>query len=283
MTVNYYDNGGIIGPVNDPQKTAETITTFTASGTFNPVAPNAEVLIIGGGGGGGPNRGAGGGAGGVLYTTNYTLPGSPVTVTIGGAGGGGGTGSQNFPGSNGGATVFDGISANGGGFGSGHHGNGTGGPGGSGGGAGIPGPGVAGTATQTPVGVFTGYGNDGGPGGDPGGGGGGAGTTASPRSTGGAGIQFDIESPTASPVQLYYASGGGGGNGSGPPTAGGGSNPQPSAMGGGGGSHGPVRNSYSGQAGYVAIKEPEVFLGAPGVWRLNEVYELVKANNWSTN
>jgi hypothetical protein len=32
----------------------------------------------------------------------------------------------------------------------------------------------------------------------------------------------------------------------------------------------------------VVIKEPEVFLGAPGVWRLQEAFDLIKEGNWSS-
>jgi hypothetical protein len=44
---------------------------------------------------------------------------------------------------------------------------------------------------------------------------------------------------------------------------------------------GPARGSTpDGQSGYCAIKELEEFAGATGVWRLQEVYALVKAGNW---
>ncbi len=282
----YFNNGGVIGPNNDPQVSAEQITTFTSSGTFNPSAATAEVLLIGGGGGAGPNRGGGGGAGGLLHSPEHPLNGSPYPVSIGGGGGGGGGGPQNFPGSAGGQSTFDGHTALGGGFGAGHGGNSGGGAGGSGGGAGhAGGPGSPGPGQQSPSGPFTGHGNPGGAGGDPGAGGGGSGGTASPRNTGGQGKQFDIASPTDSPSQTHYASGGAGGRGSGPPTPGGGSTAAGgNNQGGGGGSHGPVRSgSYSGQGGYAVFKEPGGFAGASGVWTLSEVLDLVAAGNWSSS
>ncbi len=70
---------------------------------------------------------------------------------------------------------------------------------------------------------------------------------------------------------------------SGPATNGGGATPGGGQhYGGGGGSHGPTRSSNYGQGGYVVVKEPEVFLGAQGVWRLQEVYDLIVDGNWSS-
>ena len=48
-TRNYTNNGGVIGPDNDPATIAENITIFTSPGTFTPATPSGEVLIIGGG------------------------------------------------------------------------------------------------------------------------------------------------------------------------------------------------------------------------------------------
>ena len=48
-------NGGIIGPVQNPQRGSVT-TTFTSSGTYtNPLAGplQADYLVVAGGGGGG--------------------------------------------------------------------------------------------------------------------------------------------------------------------------------------------------------------------------------------
>ena len=165
MARQYYNNGGIIGPDNDPTQNAEVVSTYTGGATFTPAgATVAEVVVVGGGGGGGSNRGGGGGAGGVLYSSAYTLPGSGVPISIGGGGGMGGNGS----GSAGGSSAFDSQTAQGGGSGAGHGGNSAGGAGGSGGGAGhAGGPGSPGSGQQSPSGQFTGYGNNGGSGGDP--------------------------------------------------------------------------------------------------------------------
>ena len=109
----YTNNGGIIGPDNDPAVNPETITTATSSGTYSPAgATTAEIVLVGGGGGGGSNRGGAGGAGGVLHASSYTLPGSPVSFTIGGPGSQAG---GNTKGNNGGSSSFDGHTADGGG------------------------------------------------------------------------------------------------------------------------------------------------------------------------
>ena len=44
----YFNNGGVIGPNNDPQVSAEQITTFTSSGTFNPSGGTASPRNTGG-------------------------------------------------------------------------------------------------------------------------------------------------------------------------------------------------------------------------------------------
>ena len=67
------NNGNQIGPANDPEgAVAESITSFTSSGTFAPTNAtrrNCDVLIAGGGAGGGSAgndghwQGGGGGGG----------------------------------------------------------------------------------------------------------------------------------------------------------------------------------------------------------------------------
>jgi len=273
-TKPYYNNGGVVGPVNNPV-TPEVITIFTATGTYDPgTATGVEVLLVGGGGGGGGNRGAGGGAGGVMYASSTTVPGSPATVTIGS----GGLGVVGDPGVAGGDTIFDGINAEGGGGGGRFGGHYQGLPGGSGGGAGhAMGGGGEGTGTQSPSGDYTGYGNPGGGGGEPSGGGGGAGGTGG--RAGANGVQYDIASPTASPSNVHYGGGGGGGPGSGGGNGGGGQGTTP--LGGGGGSHGGTRANLNGvgQDGYAVFKEPESAKPS-GMWKLSEVYEYVKDGEW---
>ena len=273
-TRNYTNNGGIVGPDNDPAQVPEAITIFTSPGTFNPAAPTGSVLIIGGGGGGGPNRGGGGGAGGVLYNAAYTFPGSPVSVSIGG-GGANGNIPSNTPGSTGGSSSFNGVTAPGGGYGAGHSGNSAAGPGGSGGGARrCRHPDCARLRRYPRRRPERGWryrpcheGR----------------RLCGAGPQGGIGQPFNITSPTASPVYIAYASGGTGGNGGGASFGGGVSSTGPINSGGGGGSHGPSRGYSSGQSGYVAVKEAGYFAGAPGIWRLNEVYELIKDNNWSSS
>jgi hypothetical protein len=91
---------------------------FTSSGTFTPtVALTADVLVVAGGGGGSPAAGAltgaGGGAGGVAYQASRSAAsGIGYTVTIGA---GGGTSTGTVAGNSGSNSVFDTITAVGGG------------------------------------------------------------------------------------------------------------------------------------------------------------------------
>ncbi len=187
--------------------TKYVLHTFTASGTFTPIANIPyDVLIVGGGGGGGGTQGTGGirgcgggGGGGVLELLNQTpSAATPISVSIGSRGAGGvavttGAGSTGSTGSTGGTTSFGSNQAPGGGGGSGNV-NTNGGNGGntvtpsksSGGGASHAATSVAGRTGSNPT-VYTdpkgnngASGFDGGTGGTPvkgfyGGGGGGAG------------------------------------------------------------------------------------------------------------
>ena len=177
----------------------DTIHTFTSSGTFTVTnTGNVEALVIAGGGGGGYF--GGGGAGGYLYQTDFTLTSGNKTVTIGG----GGTGA--WLGNSGSNSVFDTLTAYGGGGGGNPSVSGiTGGSGGggviAGNGSGTSGQGYAG-GTGVWVGPSGPYG---------GGGGGGASqvgfTTANNNGgNGGAGIANSISGSS-----VYYAGGGGGG------------------------------------------------------------------------
>jgi len=196
-----------------------TATSGTTTGTFNWVTPigvnQVEVLVVAGGGGGGYDQSGGGGAGGLVYkSTHAVTSGNSYTVTVGK----GGTGSvAATTGTNGDNSVFDTITALGGGKAGGR---GTGSPaagtsGGSGGGAGNwSGDQSGGSALQGPSGGGTGYGNAGGShSGDlatGSAGGGGAGGVGGPNSgnqggNGGVGLAFSITG-----TSIYYAGGGGG-------------------------------------------------------------------------
>jgi len=165
-----------------------------------------EVLVVAGGGGGGGRSGGGGGAGGLIYNSNFSVtPGSAITVTVGG-GGAGGSGSGP-PGSDGQNSVFDTLTAIGGGGGGSDGanagrsgGSGGGGKYGSGGGSGTSGQGFAGGSGTS--GTWKA------------GGGGGAGDvgvngSANPHKCGdgGPGLGFYI-----SGTFTYYSGGGGGGS-----------------------------------------------------------------------
>jgi len=169
--------------------------------------PTLQVLVIaGGGGGGGGWEGGGGGAGGLLSNNNYSIaPGSyPVTIGNGGAGA---KSANSYHGQNGGNSIFNDLTAIGGG-----HGGAEGGSpippenGGSGGGgfcwqltpgSGTAGQGYAGGSAVASAPYM-------------GGGGGGAGSvgqngTTSYGGAGGAGVNNDISGST-----IGYAGGGGG-------------------------------------------------------------------------
>jgi hypothetical protein len=264
-----------------------TSGSATFSSTINR---NIEVLVVGGGGAGDNDHGGGGGAGGVLYHPGKSITaGTSYSVSIGE----GGSANNGIPlaGSN---TVFDNLTAYGGGRGSTTNAD-SGGAGGSGGGGGGANSGVAtragGGATQTSMNGATGYGNAGGTGGgtngEPGGGGGGAGqaggnSTADTAGKGGNGLNTwagwlsAISSLVSGTTQTVYNSGyiagggggghtngntgnsgglGGGGNGGLNATTG----PEPFSgvpnTGGGGGSHGNGgTNGGNGGSGVVIVR-----------------------------
>src|SRR3990167_5587984 len=232
---------------------ADTIHTFTSSGTFDSTGTGiteVKVLAVGGGGGGGQSYGGGGGACGFTYDAALAhTPGSfPVTVGSGGAGGGGGGGISTANGRDGG----------------------------SGGGAGWQGTAGSGTGGQ---------GNDGGTGtgGTPfctGGGGGssavGGSAAGSVSGSGGAGTANSI-----SGASVTYAGGGGGGAADGGTTAGSG------GAGGGGGGGGTSGVGAAGGSGIVIIRyvtpiDPPVaaFSGTPlvGVVPLSVVFTDASTN-----
>jgi hypothetical protein len=113
-------NGGIIGPVNDPQR-GDLTTTFTSSGTYTSPGfgpGQADYLVVAGGGW----------RWRIIWTrmelveveqevrtsfpggTKLTVPASPISVTVG-AGGAGGPGPSNTSGSAGNPSIFSTITS----------------------------------------------------------------------------------------------------------------------------------------------------------------------------
>lgn len=183
-----------------------TVTTFTASGTWN--VPNAVIstdylVAAGAGGGGGANgfgNGGGGGGGGLKNATGLSVtPLDAIAVTVGAGGAGGNaTASPGNPSSLGAL-----VTTTGGGDGGGP--NAEGGAGGSGGGAGggsVVNSGGAGVGGEGNNGA-----NDSGGGAIPGGGGGK--NAAGSGTTGGAGLTSSISGSS-----VTYSRGGDGNVGS---------------------------------------------------------------------
>jgi hypothetical protein len=184
-----------------------TIHTFTSSGTFTvltaPSGATVEALVVAGGGGGGNYAGGGGGAGGLLYTAAKSISATAYAITVG-SGGACAPNAEGSSATNGNNSVFDTLTAIGGGKGAGlYNAANSGGSGGGGGaftqleGSGTIGQGFAGGAT----------GNNGG------GGGGGSSQvgTQGPNDNnakGGDGASYSITG-----TSQFYAGGGGGGTG----------------------------------------------------------------------
>ena len=207
--------------------------------TLYPYSIN--YLIVAGGGGGGAGHAGGGGAGGLLSGSTTISSGTTYTITVG-AGGAGGVNNTTVP-ANGTNSVFNSLTAIGGGYGGGNNQpstatiNGNSGGSGGGGANSVIGTGTGGAGTS-------GQGNAGGSGSGganwAGGGGGGAsaaGANNPTTQTGGAGGAGSASSITGSSVT--YGGGGGGGGGS---TAGG-------AGGAGGGGAGTIQGGGVGVAG----------------------------------
>lgn len=220
-----------------------TPTVSNTSWTAPAGVTQVEVLVVAGGGGGGHNGGGGGGAGGLLYSTAYTVtPGTSYNITVG-TGGAPSTASVNLA-SNGTNSVFDALTAFGGGGGNSRSVSGSILAGGSGGGGGS----AIGSASQAAGQGIAGQGTNGGAGTAPdlganaaGGGGGGAGQSGQAGTHvlaggGGHGLNFSI---TGTPT--WYAGGGGGG------TCVNGLNPAQGGLGGGG--SGGIATSANGVAG----------------------------------
>ena len=200
FTYKVYATGGSI---DEASVSGYRIHTFTASGTFTVVTGGSvEYLVVAGGGSGGTHNPGGGGGGGALSGTLAVTTGAK-TITIGSGGAGVVWGTSGNRGNNGGDSVFDSLTAKGGGAGGGGSGSYPPTVGGTGGGGGSGESGAAGTSGQ-------GY-----AGGDSnsfaGGGGGGAGAAGSNATAncdggnGGAGLQSSISGTT-----VYYGGGGGG-------------------------------------------------------------------------
>jgi hypothetical protein len=228
-----------------------TIHTFLTSGTFDctgGASGAAEVLVVGGGGGGGM-AGAptgGGGGGGYQYDGSHLIGAQSYAVSVGT--GGAVAVDQDHRGSNGGNSVFDTITAIGGGGGGSRNGETPGADGGSGGGKGGGGAGTGGTGTQ---------GHNGGTSGSfAGGGGGGCGAAGTDGANGVGGNGGNGCVNTISDTTVTYAGGGAGAGGTtngSPGTGGGGDGIMngTDGLGGGGGAAG-----GSGGSGVVIISYP---------------------------
>ena len=282
-----FTGNGTIG-LSNVVYTVESFTSVVAGCTWTVPAGVIRVnaLIIGGGGGGGSWVGAGGGAGAMIDTTSLTVtPGASISITVGDGGVGSVTNDVSNAGyqsngANGNNSVFNSITALGGGVG-GSWNQAAGTNTGSGGGAAGNTGGTAGTRANPDYGNSGGSGNPDWSYGYPTGGGGGAGATGGAVSittsvrgfsgNGGAG-----KASTITGSSVTYAGGGGGGchgNGTYPCTpgsggsGGGGSGDgwlasdtvanggagSANTGGGGGGSGNPYRNngsaSYGGKGG----------------------------------
>ena len=189
---------------------------FLSTTSYDPSPFNGtscDVLVVaGGGGGGGTYYGGGGGAGGYIYQSSYTIPSTAFTITIGS---GGTSSTANVRGSNGGDSIFNALTAIGGG-GGGVNSSNLGLSGGSGGGTAYPSTanalGTAGQGNRGGTGTDNAGGGSGGGGAGAVGGGPGRGTNRN----GGAGLQSSITG-----VSTYYAGGGGGSDDSSQPGQGG--------------------------------------------------------------
>ncbi|MDO8481941.1 MAG: peptidoglycan-binding domain-containing protein [bacterium] len=253
--------------------TATPTPPTASSNAFTPPSgvTSVDYLVVAGGGGGGRRVGGGGGAGGMLTGTTAVSPISyPITVGAGGAG----SISWNSAGTNGTNSVFNTITAIGGGGGASYN-TSPATNGGSGGGANYYAPtAVSGTGTvgqghnggTSTIAVYTA-------------GGGGAGAVGNPPSTsvGGAGGTGLSSSITGSSVM--YAGGGGGsgdttigaggagGGGAGSKSNNNATNGTANTGGGGGGSrtyNGGAGNGGSGGSGIVIVRYTSGTCGTGG-------------------
>ncbi len=243
---------GVCTPINPSCSGGNTVDTtsmsgykihvFTSSGTLTCTAGGTiQYLIVAAGGGGGWGGGAGG-AGGLIYNSAATISATSYSITVGAGSGGKGGNSvfNNITAIGGGNQCGTGGSGGGGGYGSGCSGAGTSGQGNAGGscnvtnscGQGGGGGGGAGSAGSNPAGTWSG--GNGGTGlyygnvfsnnyGDNGwfaSGGGGSGTpsnggTIGTASSGGGGAGSNYSGGTRYSGTANTGGGGGGGNGAG--------------------------------------------------------------------
>ena len=256
FTYKIYATGGDITAPSGYR--VHTYATGTSDKTFTvATGGNVEVLVVAGGASGGTSTGGlggggGGGAGGLLYNASYAVSSGQVfTVTVGG--GGASVSAASTRGNNGGNSVFNSLTAIGGGGGGTGNGSGDhGATGGSGGGAGYYGysylAGAAGTSGQGNKGGDTLSNNNGGGGGGAGGVGGNtnSGGPSGSGGLGGPGLSYSI-----SGVSVTYAKGGEGG---GPPS--GFANGASNTGNGGSGVYAAGGSSGSGGSGIVIVRYP---------------------------
>ena len=224
---NYYF-GGTAGSAATISFTTPGATTWT---TPQGLETLTHVLVVAGGGGGGGSyndytSGGGGGAGGLVYQANRAVVGSTTYNITVGTGGAGGAGGGNF-GVNGTDSVFDTITAIGGGGGNAYGGPAASQTGGSGGGGARSGTAAnrdGSDKAQADSGGGTGFGNVGGNGqpysnntNNASGGGGGAGGVGgnsnggTQSGNGGAGKDYTSEFSNAIGDNGWFAGGAGGG------------------------------------------------------------------------
>jgi hypothetical protein len=264
------DVTNVIGPIGGKYYGVHQFTNTVGTAYFTPLtAPlTVEYLVIGGGGGGGSDdsnwQEGGGGGGGGFVTGTISLASGPYSVTVGG-GGAGSTQYSDLNGANGSNSVFNGVTAyGGGGGGSGYAPSQAGNNGGCGGGGYGEGVHAGGTGTQ---------GYNGGSGvGSAGGGGGGAGSQGADGSSNTGGNGGAGKASSISGVTTNYAGGGGAGgySGRGKGTDGGGNGgittggSGTDGLGGGGGGG---NSGGKGGSGIVIVRyeisPPSVNLTAP--------------------
>lgn len=185
------------------------VHTFINSGTFSVLkARTAEVLVIAGGGSGAVRVGGGGGGGGYVYNAAKSLVIGEYEITIGAGGAAAtGSGSTGVAGNDGEDSIYDDMTAEGGGGGGAYATPKDGRPGGCGGGGAGYSNGAGGAGSQ---------GEDGGAGVNGGGGGGGgcteAGASGNGTDSGGKGGDGYTSTIRDGSSQVYGGGGGGGGN-----------------------------------------------------------------------
>jgi len=236
LTTILFVFSGIVYSQNGDETTIETIDgieytihkyTTTGANIFTPPVgvTRVDVLVVAGGGGGAGNTayigagGGAGGAGGLIFKEGYTVtPGSAISLNVGV--GGNGRNGLNTPADNGEATLFDGLTALGGGGGNitpgGETTNSPAADGGSGGGGRLN---PAGSGLQEGS-TDGGFGNDGARNSTDNGGGGGGGACTQPSNItgndggdGGDGLDYSaFFGPSVGDAGFFAGGGGGGGD-----------------------------------------------------------------------